>query len=105
MGAAFGKIVTAFTAGIVSPLITLLTGGVNFNDKELVLRPATAGDPGLQLKWGALLTATIDFIIVAFAMFLVIKAINSIKKKEEVAVAPPTTTDTLLMEIRDLLKK
>ena len=115
MGAAFGKIVTAFTGGIVSPFITLLTGGVNFNDKQLVIKESTqvldasgkvvSGDPAVALQWGALLTAALDFLIVAFAMFLVIKGINSIKKKEEVVAAGPTTTEVLLMEIRDSLKK
>jgi large conductance mechanosensitive channel len=118
MGAAFGKIVSSFTAGIVSPLISLITGGIDFSKKELIIRQGTevkdaagaviSGDPQLSLKWGELLTATIDFIIVAFAMFLVIKGINAIKKKEEVAPAAPaepSTTEKLLMEIRDSLKK
>ena len=116
MGAAFGKIVTAFTGGIVAPLITLLTGGVDFSKKELVIRQDStvkdaagtviSGDPAVALKWGELVTAAFDFIIVAFAMFLIIKAINSIKKKEEAPPpAGPTATEHLLMEIRDLLKK
>ena len=115
MGAAFGKIVTVFTTGIVAPLITLVTGGIDFSQKELVLRQDTtvkdatgaiiSGAPALTLKWGALITATIDFIIVAFAMFLVIKAINSMKKEEVAAPAGPTATEALLMEIRDELKK
>ncbi|MES2648682.1 MAG: large conductance mechanosensitive channel protein MscL [Bacteroidota bacterium] len=115
MGAAFGKIVSAFTDGIVSPLIGFITGGVNFNDKQTVLKESTlvkdasgaviSGDPGVVLKWGQFVTATIDFIIVAFAMFLIIKAINSMKKKEIAAAAPLTTTEVLLMEIRDSLKR
>jgi large conductance mechanosensitive channel len=116
MGAAFGKIVTAFTGGIVAPLITLMTGGVDFSKKELVIRQDStvkdaagtviSGDPAVTLKWGELLTAAFDFIIVAFAMFLIIKAINTIKKKEEAPPpAGPTTTEKLLMEIRDSLKK
>ena len=115
MGAAFGKIVTAFTDGIVSPIIGLVTGGVNFNDKQTILKESTlvkdasgavvSGNPAVVLKWGQLVTATIDFIIVAFAMFLIIKAINSMKKKELAADAPLTTTEVLLMEIRDSLKK
>lgn len=118
MGAAFGKIVSSFTAGIVSPLISLVTGGIDFSKKELVIRKGTevkdaagvviSGDPQLALKWGELLTVTIDFIIVAFAMFLIIKGINAMKKKEEAAPAAPpepSTTEKLLMEIRDSLKK
>jgi large conductance mechanosensitive channel len=115
MGGAFGKVVTSFTNGIVAPVITLVTGGVDFSKKELVLKAAqpVMNDKGeiestieaVTLKWGALLTAAIDFIIVAFAMFMVVKAINSIRKKQEEAPAGPSSTDQLLMEIRDALKK
>jgi large conductance mechanosensitive channel len=116
MGAAFTKVVTAFTGGIVSPIISLLTGGVDFSKKETVIRQSTevkdatgavvSGQPALAIQWGALLTTIIDFLIVAFFMFLVIKAINSLKKKEEEpAPAGPSSTDLLLMEIRDELKK
>lgn len=115
MGAAFGKIVTAFTTGIVAPLITLITGGVDFSKKELVIRQDTtvkdaagnvvSGSPAVSLLWGALITAFIDFIIVAFAMFLIVKAINSLKKKQEAAPAGLTTSEQLLTEIRDSLKK
>lgn len=118
MGGAFGKIVSSFTDGIVSPIITLVTGGVDFSKKELVLKAAKpvlneAGEvtetmAAVTLKWGALLTAAIDFIIVAFAMFLIIKAINKMKRQQEEAPAPPaepSSTDKLLMEIRDALSK
>lgn len=115
MGAAFGKIVTVFTSGIIAPLITLVTGGIDFSQKELVLRQDTtvkdaagtviSGVPAVTLKWGALLTATIDFIIVAFAMFLIIKAINAMKKNQEAPAVALTHTEQLLTEIRDSLKK
>lgn len=120
MGASFGKIVSAFVDGMVMPLIGMLTGGVDFNDKKLVLKDAVpeVKDAGgaivtkaiaeVSVKYGAFLTALIDFIVVAFAVFLVIKAINAMKKKEEVAPAAPaepSSTDKLLMEIRDSLKK
>jgi large conductance mechanosensitive channel len=115
MGAAFGKVVTAFTQGLVAPLITLITGGVNFNDKVLVLRQSTevkdatgkiiSGDPAVALQWGSFITALIDFIIVAFIMFLIIKAINKLKHEAPPAPAGPSSTDQLLMEIRDALKK
>lgn len=118
MGAAFGKVVTAFTQGLVAPLIGLLTGGVNFNNKKWILQHAvaevkdpsgavtTAAVPEVALEWGAFLTAIIDFLIVAFVMFWIIKAINSLKKKEAAAPPPgPSSTDQLLMEIRDELKK
>jgi large conductance mechanosensitive channel len=88
---------------------------VDFSKKELVLKAAqpVMNDKGerestieaVTLKWGALLTAAIDFIIVAFAMFMVVKAINAIRKKQEEAPAGPSSTDQLLMEIRDALKK
>lgn len=118
MGGAFGKIVSSFTDGIVGPLISLLTGGVDFSKEEWIIRaakPTLDADGNLvsevaqvSIKYGAFLTAFLDFVIVAFAMFLIIKAINKLKKKQEEAPAAPpepTSTDKLLMEIRDALKK
>lgn len=117
MGGAFGKVVTSFTDGLVAPLVGLLTGGVDFNQKSYVLQKAvaevkdaagTVTTPAvaeIALKWGSFVTAIIDFVIVAFVMFLVIKGINSMKKKEEAAPAAPPEDITLLREIRDALKK
>ncbi len=118
MGGAFGKVVTSFTEGMVAPLIGLLTGGEDFSEKKIVIKQAVAKvlDPTgkevvaaaneVAIKWGAFLTAVIDFIIVAFVMFLIIKAINGMKKREVPAPpAGPSSTDQLLMEIRDQLKK
>lgn len=118
MGAAFTKLVTAFTGGIVSPLISLLTDKVNFKDLKWVLRPGTpdvtdaAGavtTPGaaeVAMKYGEFLQTSIDFIIVAFVMFMVVKAVNKMKKPEAApAPAGPTEDQKLLTEIRDLLKK
>lgn len=115
MGAAFGKVITAFTEGLVAPLITLLTGGVNFNSKAFILRHSTevkdaagkviSGDPEVALQWGTFVTNVIDFIIVAFVMFLVIKAINKLKNAAPPPPAEPSSTDKLLAEIRDALKK
>ncbi len=117
MGAAFGKVITTFTTGLVSPLVGML-GGKDLSKSVYVLKAGVAevkdasgaviteGVPEVALQWGAFVTATIDFIIVAFVMFLIIKGINSLKKKEEAAApAGPSTTDQLLMEIRDSLKK
>jgi large conductance mechanosensitive channel len=114
MGASFGKIVTSFVDGIVMPLVGMLTGGINFNDKVLVLKEAVenaAGKvitPAVEVKYGAFITNLIDFIIVAFSVFLVIKAMNSMKK-EQAAAAPastePSGAEKLLAEIRDSLKK
>lgn len=118
MGAAFGKVITALTEGLVAPIISLLTGGIDFSKKEFRIRPDTqvkdtagkiiSGSPELTLKWGAFITAVIDFILVAFVMFLIIKGINRLRRKEAVAPAAPpapTVSEKLLMEIRDELKK
>lgn len=110
LGGAFGKVIISFTEGIVSPLIGLL-GGSDLSKNMFKLRDAVVDASGkvikeaLYLKWGDFITAIINFIIVAFVMFLVIKAINSRKKKEEaVPVAIPEDV-ILLREIRDSLKK
>ena len=119
MGASFGKIVSAFVDGMVMPLIGMLTGGVDFTDKRFILKDAvpevkdatgavvTKAVAEVSVKYGAFLTALIDFIVVAFAVFLVIKAINAMKKTGSCPAAPPepSSTDKLLMEIRDSLKK
>jgi large conductance mechanosensitive channel len=117
MGGAFGKVVTTFTDKLIAPIIGMLTGGQNFNEKKIILKRAieevrspegaiiTAAGKEVDLEWGYFVTAMIDFIIVAFVMFLVIKTINSLKKKEEDVPTPISKTDELLTEIRDSLKK
>jgi large conductance mechanosensitive channel len=109
IGAAFGKIVSSIVADIIMPPLGLLIGGVNFTDLKLVLKAATdATHPAVTWNYGNFLQVTFDFLVVAFAVFMVIKAINTAKKKEEAApAAPPAPTkeETLLSEIRDLLKK
>ena len=110
MGGAFGRVITSFTDGIVSPLIGMLGGG-DLSKNMYVLKPAGMDAAGkvvteaVAIKWGDFLTAIINFIIVALVMFLVIKAINNMKKKQAEAAAGPSSTDALLMEIRDSLKK
>lgn len=110
MGAAFGKVVSSLTDGIVSPLIGMI-GGTDLSKYSLELKPKVVDAAGavtaeaVTLKYGDFLTAIINFLIVAFVMFLIIKGINSMKKKEETAPAGPSPTDALLMEIRDELKK
>ena len=110
MGGAFGKVVTSFTEGMVSPLIGLIFG-TDLSKNMYKLKDAVLDDSGtvitegVYLKWGDFVTAIINFIIVAFVMFLIIKAINSMKKKEEAAPAAPPEDITLLREIRDSLKK
>jgi large conductance mechanosensitive channel len=116
MGGAFGKVVSSFTDGIVSPLIGMV-GGADLSKNVFVLKDGitevkdatgkvvTEAVAEVALKWGDFLTSIINFVIVAFVMFLVIKAINKMKKKQEAATAGPSSTDALLMEIRDSLKK
>jgi large conductance mechanosensitive channel len=111
IGAAFGKIVSSFVNDIIMPPLGLLIGGVNFTDLKIVLKSAVdATHPAVTWNYGNFLQVTFDFLIVAFSVFLVIKAIVMAKRKEEVAPAPPsppapTKEEILLIEIRDLLKK
>ena len=108
IGAAFGKIVSSIVSDIIMPPIGLLVGGVNFTDLNIVLKAATDAAPAVTLNYGNFIQVCFDFLIVAFAVFMVIKAMNSAKKKEEAApAAPPAPSkeETLLTEIRDLLKK
>ncbi|MEI7802345.1 MAG: large-conductance mechanosensitive channel protein MscL [Bacteroidota bacterium] len=108
MGAAFAKIVSAFVDGMVMPVVGLLTSGQDFSKMKYVLKEAIGDKPEIAILYGTFLTVVLDFIIVAFVMFMVIKALNASKKKEaEAPAAPPapTTDQQLLMEIRDALKK
>jgi len=117
MGGAFGKVVSTFTDKLIAPIIGMLTGGQDFNDKKIILKRATeevrspegsivtAAGKEVTLEWGYFVTAIIDFLIVAFVMFLVIKTINALKKKEEDVPTPISKTDELLTEIRDSLRK
>jgi large conductance mechanosensitive channel len=108
IGAAFGKIVSSTVSDIIMPPLGLIIGGVNFTDLKVVMKAATEAHPAVTWNYGNFLQVCFDFLIVAFAMFLVIKAIVVAKRKEEAApAAPPAPTkeETLLTEIRDLLKK
>ena len=118
MGAAFTKVTTAFIGGMVMPLVGQITGGVDFSSKMIVLTPGSAevkdatgnvikaAVEEVAVKWGAFVTVAIEFLVVAFVMFMVIKAINKMKKAEPApAPAGPTNEEKLLMEIRDALKK
>lgn len=112
IGAAFGKVVTSLVSDIMLPPLGYLTGGVDFSDLKFYIKH---GDPAKKLadvsiNYGLFLNAIIQFLIVAFCIFLVVKAINALKKKEEAAPAPaaeplPTKEEVLLTEIRDLLAK
>lgn len=110
IGAAFGKIVSSVVNDIIMPPIGVLVGGVNFTDLKLVIKQAVGTNPEVTLNYGNFIQVVFDFVIVAFAVFMMVKALNSAKKKEEAkpvaaAVAEPTTQEKLLTEIRDLLKK
>ena len=105
IGAAFGKIVSSMVGDIIMPPLGLLIGGVNFTELKLILKAASETHPAVTWNF---LQVTFDFLIIAFAVFMVIKAINTAKRKEEAApAAPPAPTkeEILLTEIRDLLKK
>ncbi|MBL8860764.1 MAG: large-conductance mechanosensitive channel protein MscL [Planctomycetes bacterium] len=105
IGGAFGAIVGSLVSDILMPVVGYLTGGVNFKDMSIVLGE---GEKAPKIGYGALFDAIVKFVIVAFALFMVIKAMNSAKKKEEAkpaAPAAPPAQEVLLAEIRDLLKK
>lgn len=107
IGAAFGKIVSSLVEDIILPPIGLLIGGVNFYDLAVTLQEATAGSAAVTIKYGKFLQTTIDFIIIAFTIFMAVNAINAFKKKELAApLAPPQPSieERLLTDIRDLLK-
>ncbi|MBA1271832.1 large-conductance mechanosensitive channel protein MscL [Stutzerimonas azotifigens] len=107
IGAAFGKIVSSFVGDVVTPPLGLLIGGVDFSDLAVVLRGATADSPAVTLSYGRFIQTVIDFTIVAFAIFLGVRAINHLKREEAEAPSEPpapTREEELLMEIRDLLK-
>lgn len=112
IGGAFGKIVSSFVGDLIMPVIGVLVGGVNFADLKFVLKEAqTVGEtvvPEVSLNYGAFIQTTFDFIIIAFAIFMMIKAMNALNKKKEEAPAepaPPAEDVQLLSEIRDLLKE
>lgn len=107
IGAAFGKIVSSFVADVIMPPLGLLLGGVDFKDLVIVLQEAVGETPAVVIAYGQFIQTVVDFVIIAFAIFMVIKAMNSLKAKEEAApAAPPAPSkeELLLTEIRDLLK-
>ena len=114
IGAAFGKIVTSLVNDVVMPPIGLILGGVNFSDLSLVLKQAVGEAPAVVIAYGKFIQTTIDFLIIAAVIFMAVKAINTLKRKEEAiaevkeeakeAASPPTPEEIILGEIRDLLK-
>ncbi|MGI4839147.1 MAG: large-conductance mechanosensitive channel protein MscL [Janthinobacterium lividum] len=107
IGAAFGKIVSSFVGDVIMPPLGLLIGGVDFSDLAVTLRAAEGNAPAVVLAYGKFIQTVVDFIIVAFAIFMGVKAINRLKREEAKApTLPPTPSkeEVLLGEIRDLLK-
>ena len=107
IGAAFGKIVSSFVGDVIMPPIGLILGGVDFSDLAGTLKAAEGATPAVVIAYGKFIQTIIDFLIISFAIFMGLKAINTLKKKqEEEAAAPagPTKDQELLTEIRDLLK-
>ena len=107
IGGAFGKIVSSFVNDVLMPPIGLALGGVDFSQLAVTLKEASGDLAAVTLNYGAFIQTVVDFIIIAFAIFMVIKAMNNLKKKEEAAPPPPPKPSeevTLLTEIRDLMK-
>jgi large conductance mechanosensitive channel len=112
IGGAFGKIVSSFVNDVLMPPLGTLIGGVDFTDLKITLKQASVNELGEQvqavtLNYGNFVQSSIDFLIIAFAVFMMIKAMNTLKRKEEEKAAPsaPSKEEVLLTEIRDLLKK
>lgn len=115
IGAAFGKIISSLVDDIIMPLVGVATGGINFTDYKWVIQQAVIDGqtqeilkPEVTMNWGSWIQTIVDFIIVAFCIFLAIKAINQLKRKEAETPAPapaPSKEEVLLTEIRDILKE
>ena len=108
IGGAFGKIVSSFVADVIMPPIGLLMGRVNFADLAITLQKAHGDVAAVTMNYGKFIQTLIDFMIVAFAIFLVVKGMNSLRKKEAAAPpapAAPSKEEALLAEIRDILKQ
>lgn len=107
IGGAFGKIVSSFVADVLMPPIGLLMGGVDFSDLAVTLQEAAGEAAAVTLNYGSFIQTIVDFLIIAFAIFMVVKAMNSLKQEEEAAPeAPPEPSkeEVLLTEIRDALR-
>jgi len=106
IGAAFGKIVTSLVNDLIMPIISILTGGINFTDLKFVITPAHGDVAENAIAYGSFIQNVVDFLIIAFCIFLFVRLIEKFKKKEEVKVEAPKKADdvVLLEEIRDLLK-
>ncbi len=108
IGGAFGKIVTSLVNDIIMPPIGVMLGGVDFSSLSMVIQEAVGDKPAVTLNWGNFVQTMINFLIIAFAIFMVVKGMNNMKKKEEAAPeAPPEPSkeEVLLTQIRDALQK
>jgi large conductance mechanosensitive channel len=106
IGAAFGRIVTSLVGDVIMPPIGLVLGGVDFSQLGWVLKPAVGDKPAIVLGLGKFIQAIVDFLIVAFVIFLVVKVVNRMKREEPPAAPTgPSPTERLLGEIRDLLRQ
>lgn len=108
IGAAFSKIVSSFVGDVIMPPIGVLLGGVDFSDLAFIIKEAVGEAPAVVIAYGKFIQTVIDFTIVAFSIFMAVKLINTLKRKEEEAPAAPpkpTAEETLLTEIRDILKE
>lgn len=106
IGTAFGKIVSSFVGDVIMPPIGILLGGVDFSQLGWVLKPALGDKPAVVLGIGKFIQAIVDFLVIAFVIFLVVKAANRMKRQEPPPAPPgPSPTERLLSEIRDLLRQ
>ena len=107
IGGAFGKIVSSLVGDVAMPVLGILTGGVDFKDLKITLAQAVGETPAVTLNYGAFIQNVFDFIIIAFAIFMMVKALNKLKKEQpkEAGAPEPSAEEKLLTEIRDLLKK
>ena len=107
IGAAFGKIISSLVGDVIMPPIGVMLGGVDFSKLSYIVKEAVENKPAVVISYGKFIQTVIDFTVIALSVFVGIKAINTLKKKEEAAPAtpaPPSNEETLLAEIRDLLK-
>lgn len=107
IGAAFGKIVSSLVADIITPVLGLVVGGVNFTNLKVTLREAVADKPPVTWNYGSFIQTVFDFLIIAWAIFLLVKLINRLKRQEPKAAPPPAAPPAevlLLTEIRDVLR-
>ncbi len=104
IGAAFGKIVSSLVGDVLMPPLGLLIGGIDFTNLSIMLKDASTADAGVFLRYGKFLQSVFDFLIVGWVIFMAMKGINTLKRKQAQAPAAPPADVVLLTEIRDLLK-